>query len=179
MNAFQITSGMNYHNSPTLFTGRLPNVVIICMVSSAAYSGSIHANPFRFQHYDLKAASLRVNSKIVPADRYKMDFTVGKEQYFKGYRTFIDNIGYKHGNGGPLVTPELWKDGAFFLAFDLSPDKCGNFHRHLSDRGNVQLDLEFDKALTEAVTLIAYASYEDEVQLDADRVLYTSAGIAA
>lgn len=170
-----IATGSIHAPIPDLFSGRIPNTVIVAMVESEAYNGTYSKNPFNFQHFGVNGINLLVNSKSYPAVRYQPDFR--NSVFMREYRGLMDAIGQKMHNGGCLVTPERFKSGATLFAFDLTPDNCQNFHVHKSDRGNVQLELSFSAATSKSITVICYATLNDEFQLDMDRIAYSTSHI--
>lgn len=167
-----IASGSLYAPIPDLFNGRIPNTIIVAMVNSEAFNGSYRKNPFNFQHFEVSGINLLVNSKSYPAIRYQPDFTKGL--FMREYRGMMDAIGQKMHNGGCLITPRRFEKGHTLFCFDLTPDNCQNFHLHKSDRGNVQLELNFRTATSSSITLICYATLNDEFQLDMDRIAYST-----
>jgi len=50
--------------------------------------------------------------------------------------------------------------------FDLTPDGCAsNGHTSLPDHGNLRLDLNFDEALPEEVTILLYQELDTSIQI--------------
>ena len=93
-----------------------------------------------------------------------MDFT--KDKFHVAYRELFDNIGMHHSNMGNLITPAHFSNGLPFFAFDLSPDKCAGFHRHLPESGNIDIDLSFGRDVEKGVIAIFHATYHDSFELD-------------
>jgi hypothetical protein len=154
----------------------MPNHLIFGLVETKAYQGDVTLNPFRFQNFGTNSISMLVNSKSYPAVRYQPDWA--NNLFMREYRGFNDAIGVKFHNQGSIVTPELFKDGFNLYAFDLTPDGCGNYHIHASDRGHMQLEIGFAASTAKDITCIIYGSMNDEFQLDQDRMAYSSGTIA-
>lgn len=171
-----IAKGSMYAPLNDLFSGRIPNTVIVGIVTSDAYLGNSKKNPFNFQNFDMNSVALMVNSKSYPAVRYTPNFKKGK--YMREYRGFLDAIGVGFLNQGCLVTPERFHSGACLFAFDLTPDMCGNFHIHKGDRGSMSLEIAFGSATPEELTAIVFTTVSDEFQIDADRLAYSTGNIA-
>jgi len=58
-------------------------------------------------------------------------------------------------------------------AFDLTPDLAEDDHFNLTKQGSVRLVLKFANALTDPVTLIAYAEFQNVIEIDRNRnVIY-------
>ena len=57
--------------------------------------------------------------------------------------------------------------------FDLTPDLGEDDHFNLSKQGSVRLVLKFAEALEHPVTVIAYAEFENVIEIDRNRnVIY-------
>jgi len=58
-------------------------------------------------------------------------------------------------------------------AFDLTPDLAEDDHFNLTNQGRVRLVLKFADALTDPVTVIAYAEFQKVIEIDRNRnVIY-------
>jgi len=69
-------------------------------------------------------------------------------------------------------TEPLFRQDALY-AFDLTPDPGEDDHFNLTTQGSVRLVLKFREALTENVTVIAYAKFQNVVEIDRDgNVIY-------
>jgi len=70
------------------------------------------------------------------------------------------------GNG---ILRDDYKDGYALYAFDLTVDLGEDDHFNLVKHGNVRLALKFADALAEKVTIIAFAEFDNVIELDRDR----------
>jgi hypothetical protein len=74
---------------------------------------------------------------------------------------------------GNFITRTDYPNGYALYAYDLTPDLAENDHFNLSKKGNVRLFLKFAAALTRAVTVVAYAEFENIIEIDCSRnVIY-------
>jgi len=66
-----------------------------------------------------------------------------------------------------------FSQGYALYAFDLSPDLAEEDHFNLQKQGSVRLVLKFRQALNENVSVIAYAEFENVLEIDRNRnVIY-------
>lgn len=151
-----------------ILDGALPKIIIVGMVESAAYHGAVNKNPFRFQHFYLEEGYLRVSGEVVPARRYKPDFSEENPSFYREYSEFLTNIGLWFDNAGCFITPELYGKGCFLMAFDLTSDRCAGFHHHEKKMGTVDLELVFRRNTEENITVITYSIYDACAKIDAD-----------
>ena len=172
-----LSAGDKVRSLHDVFRGRIPNTVIVGFVRHVAQSGSIRANPYHFQNFGVSNVTLVVNSKNYPAQGYRTNFTEGEEKFADAYRGLLDNIGLKEENEEICVGMSEYNTDYTLFAFDLTPDKCGNLHRHLETRGVVNLELQFKQELAEAVSCICYGTYNDEIQIDQDRIAYSTGSV--
>lgn len=150
--------------------GQLPFMVTVGMVEQAAYSGSIEKNGFNFQNFGVTDFWYTKNNYSMPAAHYRP--TWDDRGYLIEYRMMND---YFHGgrhNAGDRITPELFKNGVTLFPMDFTPDRCAGYHRHSMGSGTISVNATFKKALDKAVTVILYAAYYDEYQIDANRIVY-------
>ena len=59
--------------------------------------------------------------------------------------------------------------GFTLYALDLTPDLSDNDNFNLVRNGTVRIDVSFATALTKAVSLIAYAEFENVIEIDRSR----------
>jgi hypothetical protein len=161
---------------PQLFEGPLPKHIIVGQVLSAAYDGDYGLNPYNFQHFDTSMMCLKVNGAAKPNDPYRPNFT--EKLYMREYIDSQYNTGINHDNLGNCITYELFGGGAYLQPFDLSPNGDNGFQLHELGTGNVELQINWRTPLAKPVTIIAYASYDMEVQVDKNsRVAMTYASL--
>ena len=89
---FQIHAGVSLIYIPNMFNARLPRSIYIVFLNNKQYPGAYNVNPFVFQSYNLREASVNLNGFPYPAQPLKFDFEAGEIR--EGYRWFLDNIGW-------------------------------------------------------------------------------------
>ena len=70
---------------------------------------------------------------------------------------------------GNDITREDYPNGYALYAFDLSPDLAEEGHFNLENQGTVRLELKFGTALANTVTVVAYAEFENVIEIDRNR----------
>jgi len=80
--------------------------------------------------------------------------------------TGTNKIGRDEGN---YVTRGDYANGYALYAYDLTPDLAENGHFNLTRQGNIRLYLKFAAALTRAVTVVAYAEFDNLIEIDRNR----------
>jgi len=168
MKHFGVNSGQSAIHISSMFDGLLPKNIIITMVEADAFHGSLSKNPYNFQHFNLDTASIIVNGERLPTEPMRPDFKdeVFLREYVESYRNIGIDVNQDSGN---LVTPEHFKQGSFFMAFDLTGDQCNMLHRHKTQKGIIDFSALFRESLKQSIELIVHASYEAQIEIPKDR----------
>ena len=89
-----------------------------------------------------------VNGVHEPSEPYKLDISGGDKVDL--YSSFLENTGLSTDDREFGISMSDFYGGSLLLVWDRSPDKCNRFH------------------LTETVTIIIYATYSTDIQIDSD-----------
>ena len=164
-------------NIPYVFQGTLPQHIMLAFVDSDALHGSMKKNPFFFHHHFVNYIDLKINGMSVPVDPYRPSFTANTTttpqipmKYMREYDALMDNVGIFRADKGCQITFESFEGGCFILPYDLTPDRCNQYHHHAEKTGLIQLQLGFQKNLTTAVTLLVIMSHQQVVGLLKDKM---------
>ena len=147
---------------------QLPEQIIIGVVEQSAYNGNIKMNPFNFQHFNIREASLIVNGVNEPTELYKLDTTSGDKADM--FANFIENTGVSVDDREFGISLEDYYGGSFLLAWDRTPDKCNRFHRHAMDSGSIDINIKLGSALNKPVSVIVYATYSSDIKINNQKV---------
>lgn len=159
----QVPSAEVYARWQNLYSGTLPDDILICMIDSRAFNGASNKNIFNFQHFNLAAISLKVNSQMIPVTPLTCDFSNG--DCLKAYKHMFNNLGIKNSNSPCLITYEKFLAGSTLIPFDLTPDGCSSYHSHEKKTGTIELDIRFKEALPTGITLVAICNFSDKIVL--------------
>jgi len=80
----------------------------------------------------------------------------------------LQNIGL-HMNASNGITFEDFKDHSVMFSYDRTPDLCNSSINHGIDTGTIDVSLAFKNPLTQNVTMIFYAVFDECVTIDKDR----------
>ena len=75
-----------------MFTGSLPDLVVIGLVDDADFAGGYQRNPFRFQKFGVNRIEFKRNGMPVPRHSYIPNWTTG--EYIKDYMTLQEQLGF-------------------------------------------------------------------------------------
>ena len=158
---FGVPQGQYSVSIDDIFQGEIPDRLMVSLVASEAFSGSVKRNPFYFGHYDCNFIALYVDGRSVPSVPYEPNFE-GK-QFVSSFRSLgLDNKPYC------LITKEDYNAGYTVYAFHIAPyvdQDCLPLLR----KGHTRLEIKFAKPLPEAVTVVCYAHFPGLMTIDSTR----------
>ena len=111
----------SFHN---VFTGSLPDLVVIGLHDDADFAGGFQRNPFNFQNFGVNRMELRRNGMPVPRLAYTPNFENG--QYIMDYYTMQTQLGFGKGDKCVTLTPTEWATGYTIYAFKITDGPIGN-----------------------------------------------------
>jgi len=159
-----------------LFSGQLPARIVIGLVSNRAFNGHVESNPFNFQHFNLSKISLYLDAQQQHAIRpIQPDYEHGL--YIRAYSSLFAGTGKLCRDEGVFISRDDYASGYALYAFDLSADLGEDDHFSLVRQGSVRLALKFAVALAATITVVAYAEFENIIEVDRDRNVVFDFGV--
>jgi len=159
-----------------LFSGQLPTRIVIGLVSNRAFNGHVGSNPFNFQHFNLSEIGLYLDGQQQHAVRpIQPDYEHGL--YIRAYNSLFVGTGKIYKDEGLYITREDYANGYALYAFDLTADLGEDDHFSLVRQGSVRLALKFSQALAATITVVAYAEFENVIEVDRDRNVVFDFGV--
>ena len=152
-----------------LFTGRLPDKLIVMFVKTDALQGSYKKNPFNFEHFTIQNLKLTVNGNDVYQCYSDMDFE--NNDYTEAFREMYNQLGNGFTDSGLFINKFEFGNGYTFFPFDLTADGCSNSNKHLetNDIGTINLSGNFKKKLDRNITCVVYAEFENRFEISKER----------
>ena len=164
---FTVPTGQLDATNEKLFTGQLPRRLVIGMVDNEAFNGGFAHNPFNFKHFGLTQMSLYLDGQQQGIKPLATNFT--DHQFIQAYLGLFTGTGKENRDEGNGISRSDFENGYALYAFDLSPDLGEDDHFNLTRQGGVRVDLKFGTALPNTVTVIAYAEFENVIEIDRNR----------
>jgi hypothetical protein len=164
---FTIPAGYLDVSHEKLFTGQLPTRLIVGCVDNTAFNGDVTKNPFNFKHFSLNEVMVYLDGQQLGIKPLSSNFARG--QYISAFTSLFNGTGKSNRDEGNDIDRSDFANGYTLYAFDLSPDLSENDHFNLACQGTVRLDLKFATALPHTVTVVAYAEFENIIEIDRNR----------
>jgi len=165
---FTVPAGFLDVSHEKLFSGQLPTRMVVGLVRNDAFNGTLARNPFNFQHFGLSEIAVYVDGQQQQCVRPLHPNFAG-EQYISSYLGLFSGTGKLNKDDGNNIERSDFAKGYALYAFDLSPDLAEDDHFNLSRQGGVRLVLKFSTALAATVTVVAYAEFENVIEIDRNR----------
>ena len=165
-----------------IFSGLVPTSFVFGLVDSNAYTGDYSKNPFNFKHYDISTITLSVNGEEIPFKQLRLKFPNPSDSeskkktvdFIQAYNTLFSGTGKMFSNMGLDITRDDYPHGFTLFAFDLTPDMCNTAdYFNTVQRGTLSVDLTFEQAASEAISMVCYSDFENIIRIDSERnVIY-------
>ena len=174
--AFTVPQNYRDVSHEKLFSGQLPTRIVIGIVSNRAFNGHLESNPFNFQHFGLSEIALYLDGQQQHAMRpIQPNYADG--QYIRAYDSLFAGTGKLYKDEGLYISREDYPNGYALYAFDLTADLGEDDHFSLVKQGSVRLALKFSVALNDTITVVAYAEFENIIEVDGDRNVIFDFGV--
>ena len=166
MSYFTYATGKEDLSVTNMVDGQLPTRVVLGVVKSAAFNGSLDLNPFNFIHASVRSIVLRINGRAVPFDDIDLNFD--QDKFLHAYLLLYQGTDSLFTDKSCGITPEHYKNGHTIYAFDLDTNNTGG-EMSLIKEGTVSVEIKLSQAITESVTLVCYLEYQDLIEIDKDK----------
>ena len=97
--------------------------------------------------------------------------------YIRAYDSLFAGTGKLCKDEGLFISRDDYATGYALYAFDLSADLGEDDHFSLMRQGSVRLALKFATALAATVSVVAYAEFENVIEVDRDRNVIFDFGV--
>ena len=162
LKAFNIEKGSYNWSADDVYHGNIPSEIKLVLCSASAFSGNYAKNPFNFQNYNLNFAEVMVDGVSMPSQAITPNYA--NADYREAYWTLVsDEPRY-----GQCIEMQEYPEGYCVYVFRIF-GKVGEEVVPPKKGGHTRINLKFSKALEESVTALLYASFPEEIKLDAAR----------
>lgn len=168
---FTVSKGTKSITHENVFTGQVPEKIILGFVKHTSMTGDYKTNPFNFQHYNVNYLSLQITGQADAYKPYKLCFNENNLNYVEAYFNLFMGIGQNYTNDGAIkLSRDDFKSGYSLFAWDISADQSGNSpYLQLRRSGDINFEIGFDNELKETVNVICYAEFLNTISIDVNR----------
>ena len=172
---FNCAKGETTFEFNNLFSGRMPNKVIVCFVYSESFSGKFDRNPFRLLSTIVSEIELKADEVSVTGSAIKIDDVTDKKgrSSTDAYLSMMDTLNpMVTNNFGNMLDPEDFsKDNALYCFNVLGIGSFTSNFMQVARQANARITGRFAEPLTEAVIGLVYSEYSAVLEIDQVRVV--------
>ena len=164
---FTVPRGNLDFTQENIFSGQMPTRLVIGMVDNDAFNGSYSKNPFNFKNFDLTQLKLYLDGQqnhIKP-----LEPNYGTNHFIAAFMSLFTGTRKQWKDEGNDITRTDYPAGYTLYAFDLTPDLAEHDHFNLTKEGSLRVDIKFGTALPLTINVIAYAEFENVIEIDRNR----------
>ena len=163
VDSVSIPSGLASYHHNSLFSGQLPNYLIVGLIANKTYAGDASKNPFNFVNANLNHIQLKVNEILVPTYPISPDFTTGN--VVEAYESLFHVLGRKYDDWSNGLTLSDFINGSTLIGFVVNNDShCRHDENNL--HGLIDITLKFKRPLEETMSMIVYSSTQGTILID-------------
>lgn len=171
---FTMPATQRRFESNNLFFGRVPNRMVVGMVLSTAFTGTLANDPFAFQKFTLSSIKQTVNNEEYPYETLELNGGNDKLDN-RGYFRFLQASGALCKSKGNMIRrKERGGGNKTLFVFDNTANGCLDspvFNLRLS--GEVHLVMQFTGNHPAEITVIMYGEFENTLEINGDKsVIY-------
>ena len=163
--AYNIPEGSFNWTMDNLFQDTIPKRLVIVFLDSKNYSGNSELNMFNFKNLGVNYLDFQVDGQSNSAQVLQPDFT--NDNYVQAYSKLFECMPPNQ-KEPPNISYFDFKHGYALYVFDLENSKDPSYSNPLR-RGQTRLTAKFSAALTEAATVLVYATSEAVMKIDEAR----------
>jgi hypothetical protein len=167
--SYALPQGTVQNVNETLLTGRLPDRIILALVKSEDFHGTLGSVPFNFTDFGLQNISVTVNGD----SNYHKSIDVDAAGGFviEPYYNLFSELSLDPCSEGPHITLEAFKNGNMFFVFNLN-DIGGGDEFGMQRHGTIKIETKFKTGLPHPVNVICHADYQSTLLIDSNKSAY-------
>jgi hypothetical protein len=173
--AFTINTGSLDVNIDNAFSGQLPKRLFVMLVSNEAFNGHIKKNPYNFEHFNLNYITASIDGIQYPSIAYTPDYA--NDLYMREFVGLYDTLKSLSTDSIPCIHRKEFSKGNAIYGFDFGNENCEDCHKSgfidVIRRGSVRVQMRFSAALTENVSALMYAEFDNLIEINTNRQAIT------
>ena len=158
-----IPNGTSQIEFDNVYQGKLPDLVVLAMVSDSNMNGGYQNNPFNFENFGANYICLLANGLQIPRSAYQPNFD--EDDYIRAYYSVLEALGFDVGPHCLSICPFEWAHGYNIYAFKVTPGPIGSV-RSPSCVGSIRLEIKFSAGTTHNINVILLSQQSAEIQID-------------
>lgn len=154
-----------------LFTGRLPDRLVVGLLDSKAFNGDLEYYPYAFQDFGVKSIRQLVGGEEYPYPTLELNGTDTRKDWL-GYQRLLETSGSMVHHRPHMIQPGDWGYGKNCTLFTFNNVPNGDadspYHRNPKQKGKLRLEIRFNAAPNKNITILVFGEFEDSFQAGAN-----------
>ena len=142
-----------------VFSGKVPEKVVIGFVRDDAYTGDLTKNPFNFQHFNAKFVGVYHNGEPVPGRAFEPKFNKDSQYNAKFTDCYEALLKFCRGTNAVDITRKDFASGYSFFCFDIEQNTENENMMSLYKTGNINIEVKLRDKLGYTIQVIAVGTF--------------------
>lgn len=152
-----------------IFSGRVPDRVIVGLVESTAFNGSLQMYPFAFQKFGVTRIRQVISGEEYPySEALELNGTDGAKDLV-GYFHLLQASGAVANSREFMITPEDWgynNNCNLFMWCNVPSGNADGPRMNPRQAGDLRIDIDFNTAPGKNITVLVWGEFEAILQID-------------
>lgn len=164
-----IPSGQSTIHLGNIYSGIIPDLIAMAMVSNTTFAGSRESDSYEFLPFNISEFSFVVNNNRYPRVPYKFEFSETSTMFSRAFSNLYSSIKLRATNKAALMSRESYAKN-FMICEDISSSghALTNINSQL-EHSNVGVNISFSKSLENPITLILYMLVPSRISISKTR----------
>lgn len=155
----------------SLVVGELPSRLVIALVSTQKMIGAMNENPFIFGGHHLSNICVSINSDVHDSRDLEVSFETRTKRIKEAVHNLYRSIGIAELDSAIDLTDKDFENGYALFAYDIA---TAGDAIPLSRHGNIKIDLKFNRATNQALTVLVYTETPSVLHIDKNKNVFFS-----
>ena len=169
---FTAAQGMSNASSDAIIFGKIPQLIVLGMITNSAFNGVLSKSAFNYQSFRLSELSVSwagetVEHRVIPFS-YQSEKGSGCDNFVKAIRALKRTA--RNQDLGNAINQDNFLSGHFLIAIEL----LSNLGSALSvnKRGQIKVNLRFEKPLEQTINVILWCQYQAVIEISKDKQVF-------
>lgn len=162
-----VSAGTRDISVNNIFPDQKPKLVLVGMINTAAYNGSLGQNPFNFEPFGADSIALYKDGASLCGQPFTPQFAT--QHYAREYAMLFKSLGKMNRDLDIALSYSDYRAGYCLFAWNLMPDMELSGHSMPRERGNLTLQIKFSAPLAVGINVLVFGWFDNIVQITRGR----------
>ena len=165
---YSFDGNSTFWSQDNVFLNKVPTKVIIGLVNSTNYNGSLQHYPYAYEKFDVTRIRQLLEGEEYPYRALELTGNTEAEDLV-GYDRFLTASGAYTHHRVPMMLPGDWGEGnncTLFMFNNVAGDADSHEFRNPRKTGNISYEITFRAAPAHNITIVIFSEYENIFEID-------------